>query len=279
MWRLAGLAYGVARRFSQPVERLADAARQVQATGQVAALNFEMKTVELQHLRAALQNMAQGLLEGRAALQSANAELEQRVAERTVALHRSEQRYLSILEDQTEIICRFDASNRMTFVNEAFCRLFHLRRDEVVGQVWAPIVHPDDLPLVTQKLRSVSPSQPLVVVENRVVAGDGTIRWCQFSNRALFDDDGQLVEWQSVGRDSWASSNSVPFRMRTSTSPARARSASGTLASMKSDTACSPPVGLPSTTPRPANNASARTADCCSCSARSGREASMACET
>jgi len=198
---LAGLAYGVARRFSQPVERLADAARQVQVTGQVDALDFEMKTVEFQHLRSALQNMAQGLLEGRAALQSANAELEQRVAERTVALHQSEQRYLSILEDQTEIICRFDASNRMTFVNEAFCRLFDLRRDEVVGQVWAPIVHPDDLPLVTKALHGVSPVQPLAVVENRVVAGDGTIRWCQFSNRALFDDDGQLVEWQSVGRD------------------------------------------------------------------------------
>jgi len=198
---LAGLAYGVARRFSQPVERLADAARQVQVTGQVDALDFEMKTVEFQHLRSALQNMAQGLLEGRAALQSANAELEQRVAERTVALHQSEQRYLSILEDQTEIICRFDASNRMTFVNEAFCRMFDLHRNVVVGRVWAPMVHPDDLHLVTKALHGVSPVQPLAVVENRVVAGDGTIRWCQFSNRALFDDDGQLVEWQSVGRD------------------------------------------------------------------------------
>ncbi|MDD2180188.1 diguanylate cyclase [Acidovorax sp. D2M1] len=198
---LAGLAYWVARRFSQPVERLAEAARQVQATGQVAALDFEMKTVEFQHLRSALQNMAQGLLEGRAALQSANAELEQRVAERTVALHQSEQRYLSILEDQTEIICRFDASNRMTFVNEAFCRLFDLRRQDVVGKVWAPVVHRDDLPGVTQALQGASPAQPLVVIENRVVAGDGTIRWCQFSNRALFDDDGRLVEWQSVGRD------------------------------------------------------------------------------
>jgi len=198
---LAGLAYAVARRFSQPLERLAKAAQEVQATGQVAALHVDVKTLEFQHLRSALENMAQGLLEGRAALQSANAELEQRVAERTQALHQSEQRYLSILEDQTEMICRFDASNRMTFVNEAFCRLFHLRRDEVVGQVWAPIVHPDDLPMVTRALQGVSPAQPLVVVENRVVAGDGAIRWCQFSNRALYDDDGQLVEWQSVGRD------------------------------------------------------------------------------
>ena len=198
---LGGLAYWVARRFSQPLERLAQAAQEVQATGQVAALDVDVKTLEFRRLRSALQNMAQGLLEGRAALQSANAELEQRVAERTLALHQSEQRYLSILEDQTEMICRFDASNRMTFVNEAFCRMFHLHRNEVVGHVWSPMVHPDDLPMVTQALQSVSPTQPLVLIENRVMGGDGTIRWCQFSNRALFDDDGQLVEWQSVGRD------------------------------------------------------------------------------
>lgn len=198
---LVALAYWAARRFSQPVERLAEAARQVQASGQVAALDFEMDTVEFQHLRSALQNMTQGLIDGKAALEQANAELEHRVIERTQALQQSEQRYLSILEDQTEIICRFDADNRMTFVNDAFCRLFHLRREDVLGRVWSPIVYPDDLPLVTQKLAAIHPRNPLVVIENRVVSGDGSIRWCQFSNRALFDDAGQLVEWQSVGRD------------------------------------------------------------------------------
>ncbi|MGN8002252.1 PAS domain S-box protein [Acidovorax sp. 22279] len=198
---LVALAYWAARRFSQPVERLAEAARQVQASGQVAALDFEMDTVEFQHLRSALQNMTQGLIDGKAALEQANAELEHRVIERTLALQQTEQRYLSILEDQTEIICRFDANNRMTFVNDAFCRLFHLRREDVLGRVWSPIVYPDDLPLVTQKLAAIHPRNPVVVIENRVVSGDGSIRWCQFSNRALFDDAGQLVEWQSVGRD------------------------------------------------------------------------------
>lgn len=198
---LVGVAYWAARRFSQPVERLAEAARQVEATGQVAALDFTMETVEFQHLRSALQNMTQGLIDGRAALEQANADLEQRVQERTEALHQSEQRYRNILEDQTEIICRFDVSNRLTFVNDAFCRLFHFERDNLLGRVWAPVVHPDDFPLVSQKLATVTPANPVVVIENRVFAGDGAMRWCQFSNRALFDDDGQLVEWQSVGRD------------------------------------------------------------------------------
>lgn len=198
---LVGVAYWAARRFSEPVEKLAEAARQVEATGRVAALDFKMETVEFQHLRSALQNMTQGLIDGRAALEQANAELERRVQERTQALHQSEQRYLSILEDQTEIICRFDEGNRLTFVNDAYCQLFNLKRDDVLGEVWAPVVHPDDYPLIAQKLASVTPANPVVMVENRVFAGDGSIHWCQFSNRALFDDNGQLVEWQSVGRD------------------------------------------------------------------------------
>lgn len=198
---LVGLAYWAARRFSEPVEKLAEAARQVEATGQVMALDFRMETVEFQHLRSALQNMTQGLIDGRVAVEKANTDLEHRVQERTEALRRSEQRYLSILEDQTEIICRFDGDKRLTFVNDAFCRLFNFTRDNVLGKVWAPVVHPDDYPLIAQKLATVTPARPMVVVENRVFAGDGSIRWCQFSNRALFDDGGQLVEWQSVGRD------------------------------------------------------------------------------
>lgn len=198
---LVGVAYWTARRFSQPIERLADAAKQIETTGDVHALDVRLETVEFQRLRAALQHMTQGLVSGRAALASANAELEQRVHDRTQALRQSEQRYLTILEDQTEIICRFDAGNRLTFVNDAFCRLFQLKREDILGHAWAPVVHPDDLALVQRKLQQISPASPIVAIDNRVVAGDGSVRWCHFNNRALFDEAGVLLEWQTVGRD------------------------------------------------------------------------------
>lgn len=86
---LVGAAYWAARRFSQPVEKLADAARQVEATGRFAAVDFKTETVEFQHLRSALQSMTQGLIDGRVALERANADLEHRVQERTEALHQS----------------------------------------------------------------------------------------------------------------------------------------------------------------------------------------------
>jgi diguanylate cyclase (GGDEF)-like protein/PAS domain S-box-containing protein len=54
---------------------------------------------------------------------------------------------------------------------------------------------------VLDSLATLTPRNPVVVIENRVFAAGGEIRWGQFVNRALFDDEGRLVEIQSVGRD------------------------------------------------------------------------------
>ena len=117
------------------------------------------------------------------------------------ALRESEERYRAVVEDQTEVICRFKADGTLTFVNEAFCRLFGKTSQELLGRPFQPEVVAQDVPMVEAKLRTTSPANPVVVVENRVHAGDGSVRWMQFVNRAFFDADGQPLETQAVGRD------------------------------------------------------------------------------
>jgi signal transduction histidine kinase/ActR/RegA family two-component response regulator len=41
----------------------------------------------------------------------------------------------------------------------------------------------------------------MVVVEHRNVGQNGTLSWQEWTNRALFDENDQLVEYQSIGRD------------------------------------------------------------------------------
>ncbi|MGZ5044643.1 MAG: PAS domain-containing hybrid sensor histidine kinase/response regulator [Methylobacter sp.] len=113
----------------------------------------------------------------------------------------SEKRYKSLVEDQTEMICRFKADGTIIFVNQAFCRLIGKSAESLIGQVWLPIPWPEDLPFINEKLNSLSPSNPVVTIENRIITATGTPRWGQFINRAFFDDDGVLLEIQSVGRD------------------------------------------------------------------------------
>jgi diguanylate cyclase (GGDEF)-like protein/PAS domain S-box-containing protein len=117
------------------------------------------------------------------------------------ALKKSEQRFERILEDQTDFICRFRSDETVLYVNDAFCRYFDKTREELLGERWHPLVAPGYSATVIEQLRRLAPENPVVTIENPVVAAGHVIRWCQFVNRAFFDDAGKVVEIQSVGRD------------------------------------------------------------------------------
>lgn len=111
------------------------------------------------------------------------------------------ERYKSLLEDQTEVISRFRADGTLTYVNEVYRRFFGRRREELIGRKWMPRALAEDLPVIQHELSRLSQRNPVVTIENRVINGEGEMRWMQFVNRAFFDKRGRLVETQSVGRD------------------------------------------------------------------------------
>ncbi len=116
-------------------------------------------------------------------------------------LRESEARYRAVVEDQTELISRYKPDGTYTFVNEVFCRFFGKTAHDLVESKWLPQAVQEDLPLIFEKLRQITPTNPVVIVENRVYAGSGKVRWMQFVNRGFFDSSGQLIETQAVGRD------------------------------------------------------------------------------
>jgi PAS domain S-box-containing protein len=106
-----------------------------------------------------------------------------------------------VVEDLTEIICRFLPDGRLSYVNEVYCRFFGRTREQLIGQRWQPGAVAEDVQLIEERLRLLSPKTPVVSIENRVYDGKGRLRWMEFVNRAIFDDQGLLKEMQSVGRD------------------------------------------------------------------------------
>ncbi|MGL5061490.1 MAG: PAS domain S-box protein, partial [Microcoleus sp.] len=103
------------------------------------------------------------------------------------ALRESEQRYLAIIEDQTELIIRFLPSGIATFVNEAFCRYFGLTREEIIGHRFEPLIVAEDRDRVNQIINSISLENPVIAIENRVMIS-GEVRWTQWISRGIFDD-------------------------------------------------------------------------------------------
>jgi PAS domain S-box-containing protein len=123
---------------------------------------------------------------------------------RAMRLHQlkeSEEKYRSIVEDQTELVCRFLPGGLLTFVNEAYCRYFGKKREELIGNSFMTFIPDEDQEQVERHFMFINMENPVAKYEYRVISPNGEICWQQWTNRAIFDKQGNLIEFQSVGSD------------------------------------------------------------------------------
>lgn len=118
------------------------------------------------------------------------------------ALRASEARYRGVVEDQTDLICRFLPDTTITFVNDAYCRHFGVQYQDILGQKFLSLVsEPAHDEVLANLQRLINQEQSIIVHEHPVKAANGKTCWQQWSYRAISNDEGRVVELQSVGRD------------------------------------------------------------------------------
>lgn len=128
-------------------------------------------------------------------------DLEQRVVERTAELQRSEARYRAIIEDQTDMVCRFERDGSLTFVNNAFCTYFDCPAEDLIGTSLFALLSEDDRAILQQRLAMLSRENPVVMLETHEITSAVMPQWIHWIGRMLFDAEGEFVEYQAVGRD------------------------------------------------------------------------------
>ncbi len=117
------------------------------------------------------------------------------------ALQTSQAHYRAIVEDQTELVCRYDADGRFTFVNEAFGRYFDRPASELIHRLFVVPMPEADRLKAARALAQCTPEQPIARYEVRVTTPDGEVAWLQWTTRAIYADNRKLSEYQSVGQD------------------------------------------------------------------------------
>jgi len=140
-------------------------------------------------------------LDAEIALHQLNQDLEKRVKERTAALQQSQARYQAVVEDQTELICRFLVDGTLTFANAAYCRYFQLTYEQIIGQSIWQLIPEANRALVARHLYALSCDNTMATYETQTILPDGHIVWQLWTHRAIFDSQGHLLEYQAVGRD------------------------------------------------------------------------------
>ncbi|WP_338667473.1 sigma 54-interacting transcriptional regulator [Pseudodesulfovibrio methanolicus] len=117
------------------------------------------------------------------------------------ALREGARLYRAVVEDQTELICRYGPDGKLTFVNNAFERFVGQDEEDVLGRDFFSSMGSMDRRVLTEWLDRFDPARPVFDMEVRQVRSDGEERWISWTHRAVLNDRKSVVEIQAVGRD------------------------------------------------------------------------------
>ncbi len=116
-------------------------------------------------------------------------------------LKESEEKYRAVVEDQTEMICRFLQDGVITFANEAYCRYFNLKREDIIGTNVLDEFNEEEYEHFVEHINQLTPENPVSSYERKYQDENGETHWQLWMNRAIFNSIGDFTEYQSVGRD------------------------------------------------------------------------------
>ncbi len=131
------------------------------------------------------------------------AAVEAQKAKATIAEREAE--YHELIHNINSIILRIDPQGRITFINEYAQEFFGYSEEEIIGRPALGTITPErestgrDL---TELVRSIT-SDPgrHAFSENENIKKNGERVWVAWTNRAVMDEEGRLVEILSVGTD------------------------------------------------------------------------------
>jgi len=116
------------------------------------------------------------------------------------ALQASEENYRLLVENQTDLVIKFDQKGDLLFVSPSYCEMFSRSESELQGSSFHQQVHASDRERIEFEWKKLSVAPWSAEFEHRVVVATGE-RWLGWALKALRDDSGEVIEIVGVGRD------------------------------------------------------------------------------
>jgi len=170
---------------------------------------FREKVAAETALKGARDELETRVRDRTAELVATNQRLEAEIAERRqieAALRDSERNYRDLVDSVNSIILRWDAQGRIVFMNSYGLTFFGYETQELIGRNVVGTIVPEsesisqrDLKCLMQDIRK-DPDR-FRNNENENMTRDGRRVWVYWTNRAISDAEGGIVEILSVGND------------------------------------------------------------------------------
>ncbi len=120
-----------------------------------------------------------------------------KIKEREEELKRNERLYRSVVDHQSEMVCRFNKDFELTFANETYYRYFGINdKSKLVFSISR-----EDTDKMKAQFESFDEENHIKIFEGPLRLQNGNISWWQWVTSSTFDEEGNILEYQSVGRD------------------------------------------------------------------------------
>ncbi len=126
------------------------------------------------------------------------------VTEATLAseqVRQSEERYRILVEDSPAMICRYLPDLTLTFANAPLATYLECAPKDLPGVNLGSWLSAEQRQAFVERLAGLTPEQPVSTAEISLQLPGREHAWWVWSDRGVFDDNGQLLEVQAVGRD------------------------------------------------------------------------------
>lgn len=118
------------------------------------------------------------------------------------ALQKSEEYYRDVINNQSDLIERSLPDTTLIFMNKAYAEYFNLTHEDIKnGKKFADFLPPENREEEIQKFRDLSFENPEITCVQAYQHPDGKTLWQQWNVKGIFNSEGKLQQYQSVGRD------------------------------------------------------------------------------
>lgn len=118
------------------------------------------------------------------------------------ALQKSQDLYMNLVESQTDLICRWLPDTTVIYANNAYCDYFGKSSEEIIGDRFKSWLPGETQDIVQDTIdRLLRREEKRYIIEEININPQGHKRWVSWAYNPITNKNGEIIEFQSVGRD------------------------------------------------------------------------------